>query len=57
MRSRSTVLESVSKLGRVYVRKVEGDLTTEVNVVTGIESTTEVEILEGLEEGDLVVAK
>jgi RND family efflux transporter MFP subunit len=43
--------------GRVYVRKVEGDLTTEVNVVTGIESTTEVEILEGLEEGDLVVAK
>jgi len=43
--------------GRIYVRKVEGDLTTEVNVVTGIESATEVEILEGLEEGDLVVAK
>lgn len=43
--------------GRIYVRKVDGDLTTEVNVVTGIESTTEVEILEGLEEGDLVVAK
>lgn len=43
--------------GRIYVRKVDGDLTTEVNVSTGIESTTEVEILEGLQEGDLLVAK
>ena len=43
--------------GRVYVRKVDGDLTTEVDVLTGIESTTEVEILEGLKEGDWLVSK
>lgn len=43
--------------GRVYVRKVDGDLTTEVNVTTGIESATEVEILAGLQEGDQIVAK
>lgn len=52
--SRSAIREY---FGRIYVRKVDGDLTTEVDVQTGIESTTEVEILVGLQEGDLLVSK
>lgn len=43
--------------GRTYVRVLEGESRREVDVRTGIENDTRVEILEGLEEGDLVIGR
>jgi multidrug efflux pump subunit AcrA (membrane-fusion protein) len=40
-----------------YVRVLEGDVRREVYVKTGIRTETQVEILEGLEEGMLVVGR
>ena len=42
---------------RTYVRVLEGESRREVDVRTGIENDTRVEILEGLEEGDLVIGR
>lgn len=42
---------------RYYVRLLDGDTIREVDVVVGIEGSTHVEILSGLQEGDLVIPK
>jgi RND family efflux transporter MFP subunit len=42
---------------RTYVRVLEGESRREADVRTGIENDTRVEILEGLEEGDLVIGR
>jgi RND family efflux transporter MFP subunit len=42
---------------RTYVRVLEGDARHEKDVKVGIRTDTEVEILEGLEEGDLVISR
>ncbi|MCI0479388.1 efflux RND transporter periplasmic adaptor subunit, partial [Candidatus Uhrbacteria bacterium] len=42
---------------QTYVRVLEGDVRREVYVKTGIRTETQVEILEGLEEGMLVVGR
>ena len=43
--------------GRTYVRMLEGETRREVDVKIGIRTETKVEILEGLEEGELVIGK
>ncbi len=43
--------------GRTFVRVIEGDTRREVDVETGIESQTHVEIIRGLEEGQQVIAR
>lgn len=43
--------------GRTYVQILEDDQRREVDVETGLESATSVEILDGLEEGQLVIEK
>lgn len=40
-----------SVLGRTFVKVLEGDSIREIDVETGIESLTEIEIVKGLEEG------
>ena len=42
---------------RTYVRVLDGEVRREVDVKVGIRTETEVEILEGLAEGDLVIGK
>lgn len=42
---------------RTYVRVLEGEVRREVDVKVGIRTDTEVEILDGLEEGQLVIGK
>ena len=42
---------------RTYVRILDGEVRREVDVKVGIRTDTEVEILEGLAEGDLVIGK
>jgi RND family efflux transporter MFP subunit len=42
---------------RTYVRVLEGEVRREVDVKVGVRTATEVEILEGLEEGDLVIGR
>jgi macrolide-specific efflux system membrane fusion protein len=43
--------------GRTYVRVLEGEARREVDVRVGLEDETRVEILAGLEEGDLVIGR
>ena len=43
--------------GRSYVRVLEGEVRREVDVKVGIRTETEVEIIEGLAEGELVIGK
>jgi RND family efflux transporter MFP subunit len=42
---------------RTYVRILDGEVRREVDVKAGIRTDTQVEILEGLSEGDLVIGK
>ena len=42
---------------RTYVRILDGEVRREVDVEVGIRTDTEVEILEGLSEGDQVIGK
>jgi len=44
-------------MGRRYVRLLDGDARREVDVEVGIMTPTEVEILKGLSEGDLVIGQ
>lgn len=44
-------------MGRTYVRVLEGDARREVDVEVGIRTPTEVEILSGLDEGDMVIGQ
>lgn len=44
-------------MGRNYVELLNGDVKSEVDVETGIKSSTEIEILSGLKEGQQVVLK
>lgn len=44
-------------MGRTYVRVLEGDARREVDVEVGIRTTTHVEILKGLSEGDIVIGQ
>lgn len=44
-------------MGRAYVRVLQGDARREVDVETGIRTQTHVEILKGLNEGDLVIGR
>jgi macrolide-specific efflux system membrane fusion protein len=44
-----------SYLGRTFVRVLEGKALREVDVEVGIQSSTEVEILRGLKEGQTIV--
>lgn len=44
-------------MGRSFVRVKEGDARREVDVETGIESSTHVEIVKGLEEGQIIIGK
>ncbi len=44
-------------LGRKYVYVLEDGVRTERNIDTGIENATEVEVTEGLEEGELIVLR
>ena len=46
-----------SYMGRQFVRVLEGDARREVDVVVGIEGDTHVQILKGLEEGQIVIGK
>ena len=43
--------------GRTYVRVLDGETRYEVDVRTGIETQTHVEILDGLKQGDLVISR
>jgi len=42
---------------RTFVRVQDGDVRKEVDIKTGLESDTRLEILEGLEEGDVVITR
>ncbi|NLY52377.1 MAG: efflux RND transporter periplasmic adaptor subunit [Firmicutes bacterium] len=44
-------------MGRKFVRVLEGDSRREVDVVVGIEGDTHVQILKGLEEGQIVIGR
>ena len=44
-------------MGRTYVRVMEGDARREVDVEVGIRTSTHVEILRGLSEGDIVIGQ
>ncbi len=44
-------------MGRRFVRVLEGDSRREVDVVVGIEGDTHVQILKGLEEGQIVIGR
>lgn len=44
-------------MGRRYVRLLDGDARREVDVEVGIVTPTEVEILQGLSEGDIVIGQ
>jgi membrane fusion protein, macrolide-specific efflux system len=44
-------------LGRMYVYVLEDNVRVERNIATGIETATEVEVTEGLEEGELIVLR
>src|SRR5690606_28552039 len=44
-------------MGRRYVRLLDGDARREVDVEVGIVSPTEVEILDGISEGDLIIGQ
>lgn len=43
--------------GRNYVQLIDGNAKREVDIQTGIVSSTEVEVLKGLEEGDQIITK
>ncbi|MFS0613560.1 efflux RND transporter periplasmic adaptor subunit [Lederbergia ruris] len=43
--------------GRNYVQLIEGNTKREVDIQTGIVTSTEVEVLKGLEEGDQIITK
>ena len=43
--------------GRKYVRVLDGETRREIDVKTGLQTAIKVEILEGLQEGDLVIGK
>ncbi|HHV94540.1 MAG TPA: efflux RND transporter periplasmic adaptor subunit [Firmicutes bacterium] len=44
-------------MGRKFVRVLDGDARREVDVVVGIEGDTHVQILKGLEEGQIVIGR
>jgi RND family efflux transporter MFP subunit len=44
-------------MGRKFVRVLEGDARREIDVVAGIESDTHVQILKGLQEGQIVIGR
>lgn len=44
-------------VGRNYVQVMEGNAKREIDIEVGIISTTEVEVLKGLEEGDTIILK
>ncbi|MAG13602.1 MAG: hypothetical protein CMN78_03285 [Spirochaetales bacterium] len=43
--------------GRTYVRVLEGEARREVDVKVGLRTDTKIEIIEGLDEGELVIGK
>lgn len=44
-------------MGRAYVRVMEGDVRREVDIETGIRTQTHIEVLSGVNEGDLVIGR